>query len=451
MKSLTPRWRWLRWSFAALVPALLLALLLCFRTGDGLGGVHLTIATGIPEAESSRAVDQVARVSTSLGATIERVTTTGPAEAVAAVHDGRAPFCVVPVGCAPRLDGLHLVARLPVHVPFLLIGPRGANVSRLADLAGARIATGPEGSASHTVAKRLLDGPELAALGVKLVPAPVQDGIDTLRRGEVDFMALLASIESPHVRAAIAEKNDVVSFAESEALQELVPFARAGTVPASRIDIARGIPSGERRVLEFPLGVLCGSAARRSEVMECLRLLRRSFPGLVAANQAGEDAAAAPMHDLAAAYYAAGGAGFVDVHLPIVHDLMPWSRIAQLALVVGFLLGMVERLRRFRLGRLVTEFRRLGAAVAEVAGVPAVEVPLRVVGHIPASDAAATRIDSLVAGYEALRDRARRLAESWLAPMEGDPSARAIELLSTEWALSLHAERGRLGAGTAAS
>ncbi|MBL8747577.1 MAG: hypothetical protein JNK78_00345 [Planctomycetes bacterium] len=450
MKSLTPRWRWLRWSFAALVPAMLLAVLLCFRTGDGLEGVHLTIATGIPEAESSRAVEQVARVSTALGASIDRVTTHGPAEAVVAVHDSRAPFCVVPIGCAPRLDGLRLVARIPVHVPFLLIGPRGGNVDRIAELAGAKIATGPENSASHTVAKRLLGGPELAALGVTLVPAPVQDGIERLRKGEVDFMALLASIESPHVRAAIAEKNDVVSFAESEALQDLVPFARAGTVPPSRIDLARGVPSGERRVLEFPLGVLCGSAARRSEVMECLRLLRRSFPGLVAANQAGEDAAAAPMHDLAASYFAAGGASFVDVHLPIVHDLMPWSRIAQVALVAGLVLGMVERLRRFLLGRLVAEFRRLGAAVAEVAGVPAVEVPLRVVNHIPAN-AALARIEALVAGYESLRDRARRLAESWLAPMEGDPSARAIELLCMEWVLSLRAVRERVVVGTAAS
>jgi len=448
MKTLTPRWRWLRWSFAAIVPALLLAILLCFRTGDGLKDVRLTIATGIPEAESSRAVEQVARVSTALGASIDRVTTSGPAEAVAAVHDGRAPFCVVPIGCAPKLDGLHLVARIPVHVPFLLIGPRGANVNRIADLAGAKVATGPENSASHTVAKRLLGGPELAALGVTLLPAPVQDGIARLRKGEVDFMALLASIESPHVRAAVAEKNDVVSLAETEALQDLVPFARAGTVPPSRIDIARGIPAGERRVLEFPLGVLCGSAARRSEVMECLRLLRRSFPGLVVANQDGEDTAAAPLHDLAAAYFAAGGASFVDVHLPIVHDLMPWSRVAQFALVVGFLLGMVERLRRFRLGRLVAEFRRLGAAVAEVAGVPAVEVPLRVVTHIPAN-AALARIDALVAGYESLRDRARRLAESWLAPMEGDPSARALELLGTEWALSLRAERERLARGGA--
>ncbi|MBL9078501.1 MAG: hypothetical protein JNL08_13410 [Planctomycetes bacterium] len=446
MKSLTPRWRWLRWSFAALVPALLLAILLCFRTGDGLAGVHLTVATGIPEAESSRAVAQVARVSAAAGATIDDVTTVGPAEAVAEVRAGRVPFCIVPIGCAPALDGLHLVARLPVHVPFLLIGPRGRDVNRLVELAGKRIAIGPDGSATSTVGKRLLGGPELAALDVVLVPGSLQEGLLRLRAGEVDFVALLASIESPLVRAAVDQHNDLVSFAESEALQDLVPFARAGTVSASRIDIARGIPGGDRRVLEFPLGVLCGEAARRSEVVEFLRLLQRSFPGLVAANQAGEEEAAAPMHDLAASYFAAGGAGFVDVHLPVVHDWMPWSRFAQIVLVVGFVFELFDRLRRFRLGRLVAEFRRLGAAVAAAAGVAGVEVPLRIAERIPANVTALASVDELIGGYEGLHGRARRLAESWLAPMEGDPSARAIELLSMEWVLSLRAARERLAA-----
>lgn len=447
--KITPRWRWLRWSFAALVPAILLAILLCFRTGDGLNGVHLTVATGIPDAESSREVEQIARAAAAFGATVEGTATAGPGEAVAAVREGRAPFCVVPVGCAPTFDGMQLVARLPAHVPFLLIGPRGAAISRLADLKNAKVAVGPVGSASHTVAMRILGGKELASLGVQLSPAPLRDGIEKLRKNEVDFVALLASIDAPIVRAAIGEGNDVVSFAEADALQDLVPFANAGVVAASRIDLARGIPATDRRVIEFPLGVLCGPKARRSEVVEFLRVLRRTFPGFLAANEAGKDEAALPMHDLAAAYFAAGGASFVDVHLPIVHDLMPWSRIAQIALVVGFVVGMLDRLRRYRLGRIVAEFRRLGAAVAEVAGVAGVEVPLRVVTHIPANGESLARIESLAHGYEELRARARRLSESWLAPMEGDPSARAIELLSTEWALSLRAERERL-AGRAA-
>jgi hypothetical protein len=149
-------------------------------------------------------------------------------------------------------------------------------------------------------------------------------------------------------------------------------------------------------VLEFPLGVLGGSAAHRSEVVELLRVLQRTFPGLIAANQAGEDEAAAPLHDLAASYVAAGGASFVDVHLPIVHDLMPWSRIAQIALVVGFALELLDRLRRCRLGRVVSEFRRLGASVADAAGVAGVEVPLRVVDRIPAN-APIAAVDELIA------------------------------------------------------
>lgn len=426
---------------------MVLAVLLCFRTGDGLRGVHLAVATGIPEAESSRAIDQVARVASAVGAEIERMTTAGPAEAVAAVRERRAPFCVVPVGCAPTLDGLFLVARLPVHVPFLLIGPRGRDVSRLADLAHARIAVGPDGSATGTIAARVLGGAETAALGVTLVPGPVRVGIERLARGEVDFVALLAAIDSPLVRDAIGDRNDVVSIAEVDALQDRLAFVRAGSIAPARIDLSRGVPAAERRVLEFPLGVLCGPSARRSQVVELLRVLQRTFPGLVAANQSGEDEAAAPTHDLAAAYFAAGGASFVDVHLPIVHDLMPWSRLAQVVLAVGFVLHVLDTLRRYRLGRIVAEFRRLGAAVAELVGVTGVEVPLRIVERIPATAPALAAVDRLIAGYDGLRGRARRHSESWIAPMEGDAAARAIELLAMEWGLALRGERSRVATG----
>ena len=435
-----------RWLFALVVPVLAFAVLACFRTG-ALSGARLAVATGIPEAESSRCVEHVATVARGVGAHVERVGTAGPAEAIAALRAGQVPFAITPLGCAPSLAELELVAVLPVHVPLLLVGPGAGAIEHLRDLAGKRIAVGPPGSASATAGALCFARPELQALGVQLVEGTVASGLQRLRAGDVDLLALLVRPDAALVREALGTDGDVASIAEVEALAERVPFSRTGRVPAAAIDLGKHLPAAERRVLEFPLGVLCAAGTRRSTVVDMLRVLQLAFPGLGAGQQASSIHGHVARHPAAADFFTDGGTGFFDVYFPALADLVPLARFAQIALLLSLVGNLLDAVRRYRLRSLVREYRRLGRAVAELAGVDAVEVPLRAVHAVPASPGSLARLDGLIAEYQALRAAARRQSEAWTTPFEGDPAARAIELLGAEWEFSLRAERPRVAAG----
>lgn len=441
---LLPGTRWLSWLLAILLPTIVFATLLCFRTGTGLHGVQLVVATGIPEAESTRSMARVARTAVALGAHIEPIVTPGPADAIAALQTGRSQFAVVPIGAAPSLDGLQLVALLPVHLPFLLIGPAAGAVEHLRDLAGKRIATGPEGSATARLTASLLQQPELAPLGLQFVAGTPSEGIARLQRGEVDLLAMLGRTDSQVVRGAVAGSGDIASIAEVAALRDRTPFSREAVVPAATIDLYRNVPARPCHVLEFPLAVVCRPQIRRSAVIEMLRILQATYPALVAFHQQHIDDPILPQHDLAASYFTAGGPGFVDIHLPILHDLMPWSRLAPLVLAISLALNLLDLLRRYRLGVFVREYRRLGRAVAKLANLDALEVPLRAARQIPTASVTAAEFDRLLAEFVRLRSAARQQTESWSAPLEGDAAARAFELLSAEWEFALRKVRARV-------
>lgn len=115
--------------------------------------------------------------------------------------------------------------------------------ARLTDLAGLRIAIGPEGSGTRAVASELL-----ARNGV---PGPFESGdlaasVDALLAGELDAVFLIAGADSPVVRRLLlTEGITPFSFRRAEAYTRTHRFLAHVTLPEGMADYARNLPAAD--------------------------------------------------------------------------------------------------------------------------------------------------------------------------------------------------------------
>src|SRR5215468_7662697 len=126
-----------------------------------VGGPYHTLGTRLAE-RAMRERGQLTVVPTA--GSIENVSRlsgarSGCAEKFAFIQDGTP----VPAGA-----GIELLGRLPKQEALLVLGRQGNALRTFADLRGAAIGIGPEGSGTAYLVQQLFAGPDLQGLGVRL-------------------------------------------------------------------------------------------------------------------------------------------------------------------------------------------------------------------------------------------------------------------------------------------
>lgn len=120
----------------------------------------------------------------------------------------------------------------------------------LSQLAGKRIAIGPEGSGSRQFALDLLRASGAGDPPTELIELPARAAVAALHRGEIDAAIVFGSPEGPAVRDLLrAPTVRLMSFGQAEAYTRLFPALSHVVLPKGTLDLAQRRPPEDVHLL----------------------------------------------------------------------------------------------------------------------------------------------------------------------------------------------------------
>lgn len=146
------------------------------------------------------------------------------------------------VGNAAEQPGLVTLAAL-YYEPLWIFYRGKQDVTRLGQLAGKRLAIGPEGSGTRALALTVLEAAGAAGNPAGLVPLSGMAAADALVAGTVDAALLVAGPDAPVVQRLLRTPGvRLMSMAQAEALSRRFAYLATVTLPQGVIDLATDVP-----------------------------------------------------------------------------------------------------------------------------------------------------------------------------------------------------------------
>jgi TRAP-type uncharacterized transport system substrate-binding protein len=388
------------------------------RAGHGRGNLAVVATAG--------SVDNVSRL-------VESRKLCTPAFAF--VQDGT----TVPAGAA-----LELLGQLPDRESLLLLGKRDRNFSTFADLRGAAIGIGPEGSGTAYLMRKLFDDPDLKELGIRLVPHELAEQAELVAQGRLDLAAVVMAEDAKFVQDAIRRNNlDIATPRELEGMVKRHPWLELGRIPAGLYDVERPTPAVDKFVARVDTLVLVGPCARRADRVALLALLSEELPGFVRSNppKSTDSGIVLPLAAEARQFFVTGEPELADRYFPWLVNLMSPVYWVYLVMAVTILFNAMRGFSRFRLWRIDAAREKLKSRISELAG----REPIAGVPSIDPSN----RLSADEKVREAIRDIKERLAElrarcqkytgSFVTPMGDEMFYRYQEALIDDLSAALAA------------
>src|SRR5262249_3641093 len=219
------------------------------------GYLHASILTGSPggqyHALATRLADRARREHGTLivlatAGSIENVNRLasaargGCAEKFALVQDG------TPVPPDARLE---LLGRLPEPESLVLLGRQGNTFHTFADLRGATIGIGPQGSGTAYLVRQLFEDPDLQELHVHLSHHELLEQAELVAQSKLDLAAFVIQEDAKFLRTVIRRHGlDIVSPQDFQGLIARYPWLILGRIPAGRYEVVRPIPAVNKQI-----------------------------------------------------------------------------------------------------------------------------------------------------------------------------------------------------------
>lgn len=206
----------------------------------------ITIATGGPSGAyygfGKRYGDVLARS----GVTLHVKSTAGSLENVALLKDAGSGVGlallqggITSTKAAPEIVSLGRVFAEPLWVFYRHAAP----LDMLHQLAGRRIAIGPEGSGTRHLALALLSVNGVDATSATLLPVSGKAAADGLLAGEIDAVFLAMAPESQLIQDLMRDTRvQLMSFSQAEAYTRRLPYLQRLTLPKGAFDFVRNVP-----------------------------------------------------------------------------------------------------------------------------------------------------------------------------------------------------------------
>ena len=193
-------WRaWIRWILLTLALLALAAAILYFTVAGDYAFLKAAVYTGSPTGEYHAVGERLAARALKNNGHLNVVVTAGPVENIKrlAGENGQCEpgFAFVQDGVPlPDDAGFQTLGRLPQPVSLLLLARRGRAIASFADLRGASVGIGPEGSGTGFLMQHLLENSDLKELG--------------LSRRIMDFEAQAALVQANQLDLAAFVMNE---------------------------------------------------------------------------------------------------------------------------------------------------------------------------------------------------------------------------------------------------
>jgi TRAP-type uncharacterized transport system substrate-binding protein len=335
------------------------------------------------------------------------------APAFALVQDG------IPV---PADAGLEMLGRLPEPESLLLLARRNHTFLTFADLRGASIGIGTEGSGTAYLLRQIFQDPDLQGLGVQLSYHDLAEQARLVSQGELDLAAFVMQEDAELLRTVVHRYDlGIVSFRDLQGLLARHPWLSLGHIPAGFYDLVRPTPSLDKQVAHVDTLVLANSCAGRAERVALLMLLSAELPGFVQVNPPKYvySATALPLASEARQYFTKGQPELADLYFPWLVDLMSPAYWVYFVMAATILFNVLKGISRFRLWRIDAAREKLERGLKELTDPEFTHAQIRAFpsGHSLAGPSACTAAQSIREQLRQLRARCQRYASSIVTPM----------------------------------
>jgi uncharacterized membrane protein (UPF0136 family) len=376
-----------------------------------LGSFRASLLTGSASGAYYALASRLAERAKRDGQDLDVVATEGSIQNVSRLIAGRGAcvekFAFIQDGTpVPSDAGLELLGRLPEPESLLLLGRRDHPVASIADLRGASIGVGPQGSGTAYLMSRLFADPDLAGLDIRMSYHALEDQAQLVSQGSLDLAAYVMRDDAEFLRFVIRKYE--LDIADLQDLQGLVgrhSWLNLGRIPEGRYDLVHRIPPHEKILPQVNTLVVASPCARRSSRIELLMLLSAELPRFVRSNppDATSSATVAPLSPEARQFFLTGEPEFADRYFPWLVDIMSPAYWIYFAMAATALFNALKGLSRFRLWRIDAAREELEAEVRQIAG--------DVVSYAPTPDLSTRELTVDQEGHATAQDILERLAK----------------------------------------
>jgi TRAP-type uncharacterized transport system substrate-binding protein len=239
-------------------------LVLAYRVLDPTPDKHLVMATGPEQGAYGEFAKRYVALLREHGVTLELRPTQGTRDNLALLRDAGSGVQVALVqggvddprklssGPSPRVPLMSLgnVAYEPLWLFYREDSARqklrGVPLTRLGQLQGWRINTGPSGGGSGPMFHQLAEANRLLATELELGNKPAVHGVADLVQGRIDAVAMVSAAEAPLVQYLLRTPGvRLFDVQQSEAYARRFPFLRALILPRGVVDLAGDQPPAD--------------------------------------------------------------------------------------------------------------------------------------------------------------------------------------------------------------
>jgi len=309
--------------------ALVAAVASAFGIARDYGYLHASILTGSPGGQYHALATRLADRAKREHGTLSVISTEGSIENISRLANNRGgcgeKFALIQDGTPVPANRLELLGRLPEPESLLLLGRTGHPFNTFADLRGASIGIGPEGSGTAYLMRQLFEDPDLRALDVRLAHHGLLEQAQLVAESKLDLAAFVMQEDAEFLRTIIRQHGlDIASPQDLQGLIARYPWLSLGRIPADRYDLVRPIPAVDKQIARLGTLVIASACAQRADRIALLMLLGAELPGFVRGNPPSSTAPATalPLAPEAHQFFLSGEPQIADRYFPWLVNLM---------------------------------------------------------------------------------------------------------------------------------
>jgi len=227
-----------------LVLVAVIGLIIALRFVDPAPPRNITLATGGQGGAYFAYGERYRNLLAEHGVEVELISTAGSIENLRLLQDGDADAALLQGGTAVPEDSewLQTLGGL-FYEPFWVFSRRDPPAGSFRELAGRRVAIGPEGSGTRDLALRLQAEYDKDWDNAQAVPISGSEAADALLKGDIQAAVFTAGISAPYVeRLLTAKEAELVPFALAPALERRNPALAQVTLLRGVINVGELTP-----------------------------------------------------------------------------------------------------------------------------------------------------------------------------------------------------------------
>lgn len=407
------------------IAAALAALAGAFGIARDYGYLHASILSGEAGGQYHALATRLAERARREHGTLTVVPTAGSIENVSRLAADRAQctemFALIQDGTPVSRDTrFELLGRLPEPESLLLLGKAGHGFRLLADLRGASIGIGPEGSGTAHLMRQLFADRDLHDLNMTFSYHPLAEQAEQVAQGKLDVAAMVMQEDAELLRTLIRRYQlEIVAPDDLPGLIARLSWLGLGRIPAGLYDLVRHIPATDKQVARLNTLLVASPCAPRADRIALLMLVAAELPGFVRGNppSSTSSATALPLAREAHQFFLSGEPELADRYFPWLVNLMSPAYWVYLVMAVTILFNIMNGFSRFRLWRIDAARERLETEIKELVDPRLTHAQIRAASDRMTASQIRSNGQGIMEGLVALRARCERQTASIFTPM----------------------------------